>query len=244
MGKLVSYPLSVLYYLFFLLTLILFDGIQRICFFVIGLKAHRGSIIVLNFFLLRCLNILGTQFTINCPFALEKNQSYIFVANHQSTYDIPPLIWYLRKAYPKFVSKKELAKGIPSVSFNLRNGSAVLIDRKKPKEALREIKEFGKKLAESHGSIVIFPEGTRSKGSKSKAFRFGGLSQLIDAMPSAKLVGITINNSWKLSRYGHFPLGIGAKIKLKMHPPLDCPTDNVKETLEQLEKTITAEINS
>ena len=244
MAKLVSYPLSVIYYLFFVLTLILFDAIQRICFFIIGIKAHRASIIILNFLLLRCLNILGTRFIVDCPFALEKNQSYIFVANHQSTYDIPPLIWYLRKAYPKFVSKKELGKGIPSISFNLRNGSAVLIDRKKPKEALRDIKAFGKKLAESHGSIVIFPEGTRSKSFTPRAFRFGGLNQLIDAMPTAKLVGITINNSWKLSRYGHFPMGIGAKIKLKIHPPVDCPSDNVTETLEQLEKTITAEINS
>ena len=39
-------------------------------------------------------------------------------------------------------------------------------------------------------------------------------------------------------------MGIGAKIKLKIHPPVDCPNYNVTEALEQLEKTITAEINS
>ena len=243
MAKLISYPLSVLYYLFFGFTLILFDGIQRICYFFLGKKAHRASIIVLNFLLLRCLNILGTRFVLDCPFTIEKNQSYIFVANHQSTYDIPPLIWYLRKAYPTFVGKKELGKGIPSISFNLRNGSAVLIDRKNPKQALKDIKAFGEKLAITNSSIVIFPEGTRSNSAKPSAFRIGGLKQLIDAMPDAKLVGITINNSWKLSRYGYFPMGVGAKIRLKMHPPVDCPSDQVAETLEQLEKTITAAIN-
>lgn len=244
MAKLISYPLSVLYYLLFGFTLILFDGIQRICYFVLGFKAHRASIIALNFLLLRCLNILGTRFVVNCPFELEKNQSYIFVANHQSTFDIPPLIWYLRKAYPKFVGKKELGKGIPSISFNLRNGSAVLIDRKKPKQALQDIKAFGEKLAATNGSIVIFPEGTRSNSAKPRAFRLGGLKQLIDVMPEAKLVGITINNSWKLSRYGYFPMGVGAKITLKMHIPVDCPRDNVMETLQQLEKNIIAEIDS
>lgn len=244
MAKLISYPLSVLYYLLFGFTLILFDGIQRICYFILGFKAHRASIIALNFFLLRCLNILGTRFVFECPFTLEKNQPYIFVANHQSTYDIPPLIWYLRKAYPKFVGKKELGKGIPSISFNLRNGSAVLIDRKNPKQALQDIKAFGEKLAETNSSIVIFPEGTRSNSAKPRTFRLGGLKQLIDAMPEAKLVGITINNSWKLSRYGYFPMGAGAKIKLKLHTPVDCPRDNVMETLQQLEKTITADINS
>ena len=244
MAKLMSYPLSVLYYLLFGFTLILFDGIQRICYFILGFKAHRASIIALNFLLLRCLNILGTRFVCECPFTIEKNQSYIFVANHQSTYDIPPLIWYLRKAYPKFVGKKDLGKGIPSISFNLRNGSAVLIDRKNPKQALQDIKAFGEKLAETNSSIVIFPEGTRSNSTKPRTFRLGGLKQLIDAMPKAKLVGITINNSWKLSRYGYFPMGAGAKIKLKLHTPVDCPRDNVMETLQQLEKTITADINS
>lgn len=244
MAKLISYPLSLLYYLLFGFTLILFDGIQRICYFVLGFKAHRASIIALNFLLLRCLNILGTRFVVNCPFVLEKNQSYIFIANHQSTYDIPPLIWYLRKAYPKFVGKKELGKGIPSISFNLRNGSAVLIDRKKPKQALQDIKAFGEKLAATNSSIVIFPEGTRSNSAKPRAFRLGGLKQLIDVMPEAKLVGITINNSWKLSRYGYFPMGVGAKITLKIHTPVDCPRDNVMETLQQLEKNIIAEIDS
>ena len=244
MAKLMSYPLSVLYYLLFGFTLILFDGIQRICYFILGFKAHRASIIALNFLLLRCLNILGTRFVFECPFTIEKNQSYIFVANHQSTYDIPPLIWYLRKAYPRFVGKKELGKGIPSISFNLRNSGAVLIDRKNPKQALQDIKAFGAKLAETNSSIVIFPEGTRSNSAKPKPFRLGGLKQLVDVMPDAKLVGITINNSWKLSRYGYFPMGTGAQIKLKVHTPVDCPSDNALATLEQLEKTITADIIS
>jgi hypothetical protein len=39
-------------------------------------------------------------------------------------------------------------------------------------------------------------------------------------------------------------MGVGAKITLKMHIPVDCPRDNVMETLQQLEKTITADINS
>ena len=238
MAKLLSYPLSVLYYFFFGLTLILFDGIQRICFYVFGLRAHRASIIVLNFLLLRCLNILGTQFALECPFDLEKNQSYIFVANHQSTYDIPPLIWYLRKVYPKFVGKKELGKGIPSISFNLKHGGAVLIDRKNPKQALQDIKIFGEKLARTNSSIVIFPEGTRSNSPKPKPFRLGGLKQLIDVMPHAKLVGITITNSWKLSRYGYFPMGVGAKIKLKMHPPVSIPKEHTTNSLLQLEQKI------
>ena len=130
MAKLHAYPLSILYYLIFGFTLLLFEGIQRICF-LFGYQAHKNSVDLLNFLLLLGLNLLGTRFVFEMPFALEKNQSYIVVANHQSTYDIPPLIWYLRKIHPKFVGKKELGNRIPSISFNLKKGGSVLIDRKK-----------------------------------------------------------------------------------------------------------------
>lgn len=241
MAKLISYPLSVVYYLFFGSCLVLFDVLQRICF-VFSSKAHKASVVLLNFLLLRCLNILGTRFEFDVPFSLEKNQSYIFVANHQSTYDIPPLIWCLRKIHPKFVGKKELGMGIPSISFNLKNGGAVLIDRKKPKKALEQIRDFGKKLSINQESIIIFPEGTRSRTHHPKVFKYGGLKELIAVMPDAKLVGISISHSWKLSQYGSFPMGIGATMKLKVHPPIHVSNDTVLETLNELEKTIKASI--
>ena len=75
---------------------------------------------------------LGTRIVFNLKAELPVRRSIIFVVNHQSTYDIPPIIWHLRKFHPKFISKIELGKGIPSVSFNLRHGGSVLIDRKKP----------------------------------------------------------------------------------------------------------------
>jgi 1-acyl-sn-glycerol-3-phosphate acyltransferase len=48
----------------------------------------------------------------------------------------------LRDFHCKFVSKKELGKGIPSVSYNLRHGGSALIDRKDPKQAIPEIKKI------------------------------------------------------------------------------------------------------
>ena len=76
-------------------------------------------------------------------------------------FDIPPIIWYLKKHIPKFVSKKELAKGIPSISYNLRNGGAALIDRKDKKQAITEMVNFAKRVKSNNWSAVIFPEGTR-----------------------------------------------------------------------------------
>ena len=71
------------------------------------------------------------------PFLIASrlNVPVVFVANHQSLYDIPPFIWFMRSNHPKFISKIELAKGIPSVSYNLRHGGAALIDRKNPRQS-------------------------------------------------------------------------------------------------------------
>jgi len=135
-------------------------------------------------------------------------------------YDIPPIIWYMRKHHPKFVSKKELGKGIPSVSFNLRHGGSILINRKDGVQALAEIGRLGKYIETHHRSAVIFPEGTRSRDGHPKPFKPMGLKTLMKNAPSALIVPISINNSWKLLRYGKFPMGLGCHLTFDVHEPL------------------------
>jgi 1-acyl-sn-glycerol-3-phosphate acyltransferase len=156
-------------------------------------------------------------------------------------YDIPPIIWYMRKYHPKFVSKKELGKGIPSVSYNLRHGGSVLIDRKDGKQAISEIGKLGSYIEKYNRSAVIFPEGTRSRDGNPKPFKPMGLKMLLKKAPSALIVPITINNSWKLLRYGKFPMGIGAHLKFKVHPPIE-NSGNVDELLTKIEEQITKDI--
>ena len=97
----------------------------------------------------------------------------------------------------KFISKKELGKGIPSISYNLRHGGSVLIDRKDPSQALPQIQKVAQYIEKTNRSVVIFPEGTRSKTGKPKQFAQTGIKILCKAAPSAFVVPITINNSWK-----------------------------------------------
>lgn len=245
MVKLLSYPLSIVYNICFLLTLVIFHPIQWVCFNVFGYQAHKKSVDALQFFLLRCANVLGTRFTFNNTHHIPLNTPLIIVANHQSMYDISPLMWYLRKHHVKFISKKELGKGIPSVSYNLRHGGSVLIDRKNPRQSLPAIMKFGEYIETNKRAAVIFPEGTRSKDGKPKAFQTRGLEILFKKTPSALVVPVTINNSWKLQRYGKFPMGIGAHIKLTVHKPLKLATFADKKALiADVENTIKAHIHS
>jgi len=243
MIKLLAYPLTVLHFICFGIALVIFHAIQWFCFNVLGYKAHKISVMHLQFWTMRCLNILGTRFTFTNPHEIDVNQPLIMVANHQSMYDIPPLMWYMRKHHPKFISKKELGKGIPSVSYNLRHGGSVLIDRNKPLQSIKAIEEFAQRIEKNNWAAVIFPEGTRSKTGKPRPFKTKGLITLFNNMPNAVVVPISINNSWKILRYGKFPMGLGAHITFKVHKPLRVNEHEQNALVKQIEQTIIKDIH-
>lgn len=243
MRKLLAYPLTIIYFLFFGMALLVFHPIQWICNNVFGYNAHKKSVSILNLILMRCTHLLGTRYSFTNPYSLPKNRPLIIVANHQSMNDIPPIIWYFRAHHPKFVSKIELGKGIPSVSYNLRHGGSALIDRKDSRQALTEISKLGKYIEATNRSAVIFPEGTRSRNGHPKKFQPMGLKVLMKQAPSALLVPISINNSWKMLRYGKFPYGIGSHLSFQVHKPIE-NNQNPDDIIAQVEAVINSGVNS
>jgi len=243
MRKIIAYPLSVLYTLLFGLTLLVFDPIQRVSNRVFGYSGLKRTVSFLNFFLIKCNITLGTRHSFNNLYKIPKDTPLIIVANHQSMHDIPPIIWHMRAHHPKFVSKIELGKGIPSVSYNLRYGGSVLIDRKDPKQALREIAKLGTYIEEHKRSAVIFPEGTRSKTGKPKKFQTTGLKLLLKKAPSALIIPISINDSWKIHRYGKFPYGIGTHVIFDVHKPIK-NEGNLDKLITEIEQQIKMGVTS
>lgn len=238
MEKILSYPISIIYYLVFLLVLLIFHPVQWICFNLFGYQAHKKSVDLLNCCLLRTSHILGTTYKFEGREKVPAGVPLIIVANHQSMNDIPPIIWFMRKFHPKFISKKELGKGIPSVSYNLRHGGSVLIDRKDPKQALPAIKSMAAYIENNNRSAVIFPEGTRSKTGEPKKFSESGLKILCKFAPSAYIVPISINNSWKIDRYGKFPLGLGNRLTFTVHEPFAIKNIPFEEIMERTENAV------
>jgi 1-acyl-sn-glycerol-3-phosphate acyltransferase len=238
MKKILSYPLSAIAMLLFFLGLIVFHPIQWVCFNIFGYQAHKKSVDYLNFYLLRVANVIGTTFKFENRADIPENTPLIVVANHQSLYDIIGIIWFLRKFHPKFVSKKELGKGIPSISYNLNHGGSVLIDRKDPKQAIPTIKKLADYIELLNRTAVIFPEGTRSKDGKPKEFAQSGLKILCKYAPSAYVVPITINGSWKLVKFGFFPLGLGNRITFTIHKPMAVKDFSFEDLMTRTEKAI------
>jgi len=238
MRKLLAYPLNVVFFLCFGLLLVIFHPIQWFCFNVLGYDAHKRSVSILNLGIMGCTLLLGTRYSFKNPYHIPTTRPLILVANHQSMFDIPPIVWYMRKYHPKFVSKIELGRGIPSVSYNLRHGGSALIDRKDSKQALAEISRLGRYIEEHRRTAVIFPEGTRSRTGHPKKFQPLGLKILIKNAPTALLAGISINNSWKLMRWGKFPYGIGQHLTLEVHEPME-NTGDANALIARIEEQIT-----
>ena len=218
--------------------------IQRICLNVFGYQAHKVSVDCFNWSLIRSLHLLGVTFTVSIPKDLPKDVPVIIASNHQSLWDIPPIIWFLRRLHPKFISKIELGKGIPSVSYNLKHGGSVLIDRKKPKQALTELAKFSSYLTKYNRSGVIFPEGTRSRTGTPKKFHRKGLRTLFEHAPTAWVLPVTVNNSWKLQRFGMFPIPLGIRFELYVHPAIEISAHTTEELIDQIEETITSKVIS
>jgi 1-acyl-sn-glycerol-3-phosphate acyltransferase len=236
MQKLAAYPLSIIYYLLFGSTLVIFHPIQWLCFNLFGYEAHKKSVDTMSFFLVANTYVLGTRYKIKNSEKLQTDVPLIIAANHQSLYDVTTIGWFMRKVHPKFISKIELGKGIPGISYNLNHGGSVLINRKDPKQSLTAIKEMAQYIEANKRSTVIFPEGTRSKTGKPKSFAENGLKILCKYAPSACVIPVTINNSWKITKWGFFPLSLGNKIELIIHdslPVKDMPFPEIFEKTEQ-----------
>ena len=62
MVRLLSYPLTIIYFFFFGLTLVVFHPIQWVALNLFGYRAHKASVSLLNWFLMRCTNLIGTRY--------------------------------------------------------------------------------------------------------------------------------------------------------------------------------------
>lgn len=242
--KILAYPLSILHYVVLGSLLLIFHPVQWISIHFLGRKTHKKIVDFLNILLIKSLLLTGNRVKFIFETPLPENVPLIFAANHQSIYDIPPLIWYLRKFSVRFVGKKELGNGTPSITINLRHNGSVLIDRSKPQEAIPQLEKFGKSLQDNKEAGLIFPEGTRSRGNSPKPFKTKGLEAIMKNMPDGYVVPITIDNSWKILKYGSFPIGIGNKITFYVHKPLKINIGDIPNQISDVERIITLKISS
>jgi 1-acyl-sn-glycerol-3-phosphate acyltransferase len=238
MKKIIDYVLSSIYLIHFGLTLLVFHIFQVVAFHVFGKKAHKAVVDYLNFTLTFGLYLTGARITLRNLSDIPDNRTIIFVANHQSTFDVPAIYWFLRKYHPRFVSKIELAKGVPSISYNLRKSGAALIDRKDGKQAIAEIARLGKLIHEEKSSVIIFPEGTRTASGNMKPFVPGGVATLLKRAPDALIVPVAINGTGAFNPKGIFPLRSFSNLSWTALPSIEPAGRKAEEILAEAQEAI------
>ncbi|MCB9481921.1 MAG: lysophospholipid acyltransferase family protein [Desulforegulaceae bacterium] len=109
---------------------------------------------------------------------IERDKSYIIVANHSSQYDIFVLYGWLGIPF-KWVMKEELRK-VPVIGYFCEVAGHIFIDRSKPDEAIKRINNAKENLIKENKSILFFPEGTRSLDGRVKNFKKGAFQLALE----------------------------------------------------------------
>lgn len=169
--------------------------------------------------------IVGGRVTVNGVENLPKG-AVVFVANHQGSFDIPVLIAYVPKPFG-FISKIEVLK-IPIVGGWMRVMNCVFMDRSSRAKSTLAIGEGVEVLKAGH-SLVIFPEGTRSKGGPVQTFKAGSVRLAIDA--EVPIVPIAIDGTADMLEKNKFFM-TPADVTITILPPI--PVEKIK-TMESKE---------
>ncbi len=219
MRRIVDWIFTIPFLLAFGLTLAIFEPIARLAR-LFGLRPMEVTMGVLQRTLIGVFRICGTRLTVERSPLVKPRTGYVVISNHQSMFDVPILGGLLFSNYPKYVSKRELGRWLPSISFNLQHGGNALIDRDDPRQALRAIRELGEAAQRRNVAVVIYPEGTRSRDGKLKTFKRGGTIELLKAAPALEVVPTTIDGSWKLLRHKMFPIPFGTRVRVRFGDPI------------------------
>lgn len=161
------------------------------------------------------LKIAGAKVTIKGADNIPKDKTILFVSNHQSNFDIPLLMAYIN--IPKgFIAKKEL-ENWPFISKWMKHIHCIFMDRSNLRKSAEAIVD-GIKLLKNGYSMVIFPEGTRSKGKPVDEFKAGSFK--LATKSKCLIVPVTINGTYKLLEANNNRIK-SSEIELIIHKPID-----------------------
>ena len=137
------------------------------------------------------LRIGGISLKVSGLENLEPGRQYVFMVNHQSNMDIPALVQSLAPFQLRWIAKRELLR-VPLFGWAMWATKHITVDRSDPLDAMKSLERAKQKIAAGI-SIVVFPEGTRSRDGRLLPFKKGGF--LVAVQTRTKIVPVTIRGS-------------------------------------------------
>jgi 1-acyl-sn-glycerol-3-phosphate acyltransferase len=158
------------------------------------------------------IKVSGVKMTVSGIENVPAGGPVLFAANHQSDFDI--LVFLAYTPLPVgFVAKIEMLK-VPLLRTWIGLIGSVFLDRKDIRQGAKTILEGIKKLKDGH-SLVLFPEGTRSKSENMLPFKAGGFK--LATKSQVPVVPVTISGSYKVMEGGTIN---PADVSMTFHPPM------------------------
>ncbi len=166
---------------------------------------------------------------------LDKNQSYIFISNHQSIFDIFVIYGWMPFIF-KWIMKSDLRK-IPLVGKACASAGHIFIDRSNPIAAKHSIEKAAGKLKNGN-SVVVFPEGTRTRTGKMTNFKRGAF--MLAQELSLPIVPITLSGSFERLHRNTLKVYPGV-INMTVHAPISpekFTSDGMSEVMHEAYEVI------
>ena len=171
---------------------------------------------------------------------VNPQQSYVFVANHQSFLDVFAVYGWLPNNF-KWLMKKEIRK-VPFVGTACAVAGHIFVDRSNPRAALQSMDHIKKELVDGI-STVIFPEGTRTKTGEMGRFKQGAFKIAMDM--GLPVVPLSLGGFFKAMPSGQAFANPRARVSLHIGKPIDISQFNdINEAMEYLREQIASGLQS
>jgi len=158
---------------------------------------------------------------------IKPDKSYVYMANHQSNFDIPVLLGYLPVQF-RWLAKAELFK-IPVFGRAMLGAGYVEIDRFNRKSAFESIEKAAQRMKDGV-SVMIFPEGTRSKDGSVQPFKKGGFVMAIQS--GVPIIPVILRGTWPIMAKSSLRINPG-DVEMEIGEPIDTSGYSM-ETKEEL----------
>ena len=226
MLKTFLYTLHTLFIVLWVIVSTIVVGILVILFSFFSRNGNRLHLMA-RFWANSILWVSRARVTVTGVEKLSPGRSYIYMPNHQSNADIPLLLGRLPVQF-RWLAKAELFK-IPIFGRAMRGVGYISIDRSNRKSAFESLARAARTIRNGT-SVLIFPEGTRSRDGQLLPFKKGGFVLAVDS--GVPIVPVIIRGTRDIVPKGHLMIR-SAPVTMQILEPVET-ADYTRKTKDAL----------